>query len=39
MPRIVLWTCVAALALSTVVALASPEGAFVGVEAAGSTTR
>lgn len=28
MPKVVLWTCLAALALSTVAALASPEGAF-----------
>jgi len=31
MPKIVLWTCLAALALSTVVALASPKGAFAPV--------
>jgi len=28
MPKVVIWTCLAALALSTVAVLASPEGAF-----------
>lgn len=31
MPKIVIWTCLAALALSTMAALASPRGAFVPI--------